>query len=113
MPEVYGLSKSTLVTFLPLSSVPAGLQPVTDQAIVLLNTPPQYFEQLSTGSAAAFDLLRQGIAPLAAGNGQANQGIDILSAALDQAVTSLHPLVSPADVTVLQFDQFVRSTEVH
>lgn len=50
---------------------------------------------------------------MAAGNGQANQGIDILSAALDQAVTSLHPLVSPADVTVLQFDQFVRSTEVH
>lgn len=109
IPLFYGIGTSTLN--LAISQFPAGAQPVTNQVLVAEAAGPQLFEQMAGPSTQFIEGGRTAVAPLAAYNGQFNEGLHAMAEGTRTAAKDFGPLVQPGDVSMYQFADFLDSLQ--
>lgn len=109
VPLFYGIGTS-VVNF-GLGQFPAEAQPITNEILVAEAAGPQLFEAMAPGTRQFLDAGRAGVAPLAAYNEQFNSGLTAMSGGTRTAARTLGPVVQPADVSMLQFADFLDSLQ--
>jgi hypothetical protein len=100
VPLGYGLG--TAAINLVLAQLPAQAQPVTDQVLLAEATGPQVFDQMAGPSRDFIDGGRTAVAPLAAYNAQANDGLHAAAEGTRSAAKAAGPLLQPADLSLYQ-----------
>jgi hypothetical protein len=107
VPLFYGIGTSTVN--LALAQFPAEAQPLTNQVLVAEATGPQVFEAMAGPTTQFIDGGRAAAAPLAAYNPQFNDGLTAFADGTRTAAKALGPVVQPADVSMMQFAEFLDS----
>ena len=107
VPLFYGIGTSTVN--LALAQFPAEAQPLTNQVLVAEATGPQVFEAMAGPTTQFIDGARAAAAPLAAYNPQFNDGLTAFAEGTRTAAKALGPVVQPADVSMMQFAEFLDS----
>ncbi len=107
VPLFYGIGTSTVN--LALAQFPAEAQPVTNEVLVAEAAGPQLFDAMAGPTKQFLDGGRTAAAPLAAYNEHFNEGLTVLAEGTRTAAESLGPVVQPADVSMLQFAEFLDS----
>ena len=107
VPLFYGIGTST--ANLALAQFPPEAQPVTNQVLVAEAAGPQLFEAMAGPTTQFIDGGRAAAAPLAAYNQQFNDGLTAFAEGTRTAAEALGPVVQPADVSMMQFAEFLDS----
>lgn len=107
VPLFYGIGTSTVN--LALAQFPPEAQPVTNQVLVAEAAGPQLFEAMAGPTTQFIDGGRAAAAPLAAYNQQFNDGLTAFAEGTRTAAEALGPVVQPADVSMMQFAEFLDS----
>jgi hypothetical protein len=105
----YGVASG--VVFTPLGALPPEAAPVVGAVAEAMAVPPQHFPTAQAGGQQFIDTVRTAIAPLAAGNGQANAGIEALAGQLEATASQYGTLISPLDKTTNEVATTLRSVE--
>jgi hypothetical protein len=105
IPEIYGIG--TGMANLAISQFPPEANPVTSQILLAEGAGPEAFQAMAPGAEKFIAAGRQGTAPLAQFNPQANAFLQGMSDATRKAADQLHPLVQPGDVTMRQFADYL------
>ena len=107
VPLFYGIGTSTVN--LALAQFPPEAQPVTNEILVAEAAGPQLFEAMAGPTTQFIDGGRAAVAPLAAYNEQFNDGLTGLAEGTRAAAQALGPVVQPADVSMMQFAEYLDS----
>ncbi|WP_344605193.1 hypothetical protein [Sporichthya brevicatena] len=107
VPLFYGIGTSTVN--LALAQFPAEAQPVTNEILAAEAAGPQVFEAMAEPARQFIDGGRAAAAPLAAYNEQFNGGLTAFAEGTRAAADALGPVVQPADVSMMQFAEFLES----
>jgi hypothetical protein len=105
LPEIYGIGTGLLN--LGVSQFPPQANPVTSQVLLAEGAGPQTFQAMAPGSAKFIDAGRQGTAPLAQFNPQANAFLQAMADGTRKGADQLQPVVQPGDVTMRQAADFL------
>ena len=98
---LYGIATAAFSQPLP--------EPIGAAQNELVVTGAEGVQQARTEAPQQFDAVREAVAPLAAGNEFANQGVDAFADALDTAATSGGKAVAPGDLTLRQLAILART----
>lgn len=97
------------VALVPLSQpLPAPLDGVQSQ---VASQAAAGVQQMRADAPGQIDQLRAGVAPLAAGNELADQGVQATASALDAAAEAGGPTIAPADTSLRETATIVRANQ--
>lgn len=97
------------VALVPLSQpLPAPLDGVQSQVV---SQAAAGVQQMRADAPGQIDDLRAGVAPLAAGNGFADRGVEAAAAGLDTLAEVGGPAIAPADTSLREAATIVRSNQ--
>jgi hypothetical protein len=105
VPEIYGIG--TGLVNLAVSQFPPEANPVTSQVLLAEAAGPQTFQAMAPGSEKFIQAGREGTAPLAQFNPQANSALQSMADGTRKAADQLHPVVQPGDVTMRQVADYL------
>jgi hypothetical protein len=105
VPEIYGIG--TGLVNLAVSQFPPEANPVTSQVLLAEAAGPQTFQAMAPGSEKFIQAGREGTAPLAQFNPQANSTLQSMADGTRKAADQLHPVVQPGDVTMRQVADYL------